>query len=351
MILYNNILETIGNTPIVKINKLPSNARKSIFAKLEFFNPGRSVKDRIALNIIDQAENCQLLDNDSIVIESSSGNTGIALSMICRVKGYKNIIVIDQNCPTEKVKLLKSLGATILVITSDNKNNEDLTERRIEFINKVKEEIQNIFVPNQYENENAPAAHYSKTGQEIIDFIENTGIQFEAILLSVGTGGTITGVSRRIKEYNSAIKIIGVEPEGSTLFGGEKGPYLQQGPGNYFKPKNLMYDNIDLGVKVTDHQAFNMCRRIALEEGMLVGGSSGGVLYKAIEMSHEIEGNILCVLPDGGEKYLDSIYSDQWLANNNIILESCNKNPVITINVSGVTDYKKLVNAIRSEVF
>ncbi|KNY26424.1 PLP-dependent cysteine synthase family protein [Pseudobacteroides cellulosolvens] len=352
MIVYNDILETIGNTPIVKVNKLPEEGkRKNIFVKLECFNPGRSVKDRIALNIIDQAEKENLLSNRSVIVESSSGNTGIGLSMVSRVRDYPNVIVIDQNCPAEKIKILKALGATIVMLTTDKKDSEDLTERRIEFVNEVKKTMENIFIPNQYENRNAPIAHYLNTGEEIVRFMEETGIRFDAIFLSVGTGGTITGVSKKIKEYDSSIKIIGVEPEGSTLFGGEKGSYLQQGPGNYFKPKNLVYDHIDQGIKVSDQDAFNMCRKFALKEGVLVGGSSGGVLYTAVEMSRQFEGNILCILPDGGEKYLDSIYSDEWLRNNGITLDKENENPIQILNIDGVKDYSVLVNCIKEEVF
>lgn len=237
MILYNDILGTVGNTPIVRINKLADHKRKNIFAKLEFFNPGKSVKDRIALNIISEAEAEGKLNKDSIILESSSGNTGIGLSIVSRVKGYPNIIVVDKNCPNEKIKLLKALGATIVMITTEKNDSEDLTERRIEFVNQARDILDHVFVPNQYENPNAPLAHYKHTGQEIINFMEETGIYFKAIFISVGTGGTISGISKRIKEFDPSIQIIGVEPLGSTLFGGEKGPYLQQGPGNYFQPK------------------------------------------------------------------------------------------------------------------
>ncbi|WP_313561741.1 PLP-dependent cysteine synthase family protein [Ruminiclostridium cellobioparum] len=346
MILYNDILGSIGNTPIVKINKIS----KNIYAKLEFFNPGRSIKDRIALNILEQADKNGEIDENSVIIESSSGNTGIGLTLVCRVKGYRNIIVIDQNCPSEKVKLLKALGATILMLTTRNSGCEDLTEKRIEFVNKAKEMIKSLYIPNQYENSNAPLAHYNYTSQEIIDFMEDTNIRFKAIFISVGTGGTISGISKRIKEYDPSINIIGVEPLGSTLFGGEKGGYLQQGPGNYFKPKNLIYDNIDFGVKVSDQDAFNMCRKLALKEGILAGGSSGGVMHMAAEISNKFEGNVLCVLPDGGEKYLDSVYSDQWLADKGIELEKQNKIDVKKINIDGVEDFAEIINILREEL-
>lgn len=350
--LYNNILETIGNTPIVKINRFPldPSKRKNVYAKIEFFNPGKSVKDRIAFNIIHQAELEGDIQKGAIVIESSSGNTGIGLSIVCRVKGYKNIVVIDKNCPKEKVKLLKALGAKIVVIESNLSHNADLTEKRIEFVKKAKEIISNIFIPNQYENKNAPLAHYNTTGKEIIEFIEQTGIHFDAIFISVGTGGTITGVSKRIKEYDPKIKIIGVEPVGSILFGGEKGGYYQQGPGNYFIPKNLKYDYIDQGIKVSDQDAFNMCRKVAQEEGLLLGGSSGGLLFKTVELSQNYPGNVLCILPDGGEKYLDSVYNDDWLQERNIKIYEENKNPIQHLCIDGIQDYGELVKQVR-EVF
>lgn len=352
MKLYNNITETIGNTPIIKIDSLSfeTGSNNNIYAKLECFNPGRSVKDRIALNIVHEAEKSNSIDDKTIIMESSSGNTGIGISIISRVKGYKNIIVVDQNCPVEKIKMLKAYGAIILRIRSSTQRNADLTERRIEFISKAKEMMENLFIPNQYENSMAPQAHYTYTAEEIINFMESTNIRFQVILISVGTGGTITGVSKRIKEYDNKIKIIGVEPDGSTLFGGVKGPYLQQGPGNYFKPKNLIYDCIDSGMKVNDSDAFNMCRQMAVTEGLLLGGSSGGLLYKAREIASIHSGNILCILPDSGEKYLDTIYNDEWLEKNNIDLDEKNKRKVFELDIDNFS-YSELFEQIKEEVF
>jgi len=280
---FENTLDTVGHNPILRVNNVPpGTAKKNIYLKLECFNPGRSVKDRIALNIIKEAEKSRLLGEKSIIVESSSGNTGIALSMISRIRNYKNIIVIDQNCPEEKVMLLKAFGAIVVMVESGDGSKEDLTQKRIKLVQAIQTVFGDAFIPNQYENPAAPDAHYTYTGQEIVDYMESNDMRFEAIFISVGTGGTITGVSRKIKEYDPSIEIVGIEPLGSTLFGGEKGPYLQQGPGNYFQPKNLDTTHVNNAYKVSDQDAFNMCRRFALEEGILLGGSSGGVLFKAI---------------------------------------------------------------------
>ena len=355
MRIYNNILETVGNTPIVRFNEVCSSYSSSerkksrIFGKLEFWNPGRSVKDRIALQMINCAEEEQLLHKQSIILESSSGNTGIGLSLVSRVKGYSNIIVVDQNCPSEKLKLLRALGAKVIMLTSGDQRADDLTERRIDLVNALQEIDENIFVPNQYQNHHAPEAHYLYTAEEIISFMEETGLFFQTVVISVGTGGTISGVSKRLKEYDSSIRVVGVEPEGSTLFGGEKGAYLQQGPGNYFVPTNLIYEHIDLGLKVSDQNAFNMCRRLALHEGLLTGGSSGAVVHAAIELPDAVEGNTLCILPDGGEKYLDSIYSDEWLAKHGIVLNQSNYNQLLEVNIDNVQDYRELAERLKNK--
>ncbi|HHQ6601128.1 TPA: PLP-dependent cysteine synthase family protein [Serratia fonticola] len=344
---YNSILEAIGNTPTMKINNLEHIGKAAIYAKLEYFNPGRSVKDRIALNIIEQAESAQCIQPGSVIIESSSGNTGIGLSIVCRVKGYSNVVVTDQNCPTEKIKLLQALGATVIRVSSDNTSGADLTENRIRFIAELREYLHGSFVPNQYENPAAPAAHYYRTAEEIIAFIETQQLKLDAVLISVGTGGTITGISKRLKEYDSNIRIIGIEPAGSTLFGGEKGPYLQQGPGNYFQPVNLSHEHIDSSAKVSDRDAFNMCRRFAVQEGVLLGGSSGAVMHEAVRMSSVCDNAILCILPDSGEKYLDTIYNDEWLYRNNIEIDASNSNPLLTINIDHPIDYFALAASLQ----
>ncbi|MFZ6771672.1 PLP-dependent cysteine synthase family protein [Undibacterium sp. SXout7W] len=348
---YNNFLGTVGNTPVVRINSLAGNSEHAIFAKLEFFNPGRSVKDRIALNIIERAEQSGALQPDAMVIESSSGNTGIGLSIVCRVKGYRNVVVVDQNCPVEKLKLLRALGATILMLKSRATVGADLTQSRIKLIDELRSHVDGMFVPNQYENPDAPDAHYRGTGAEIVEFIQTSAIPIKAVLVSVGTGGTITGVSRRIKEYDPTIQVIGVEPVGSTLFGGQKGPYLQQGPGNYFTPKNLSHDYIDIGAKISDTDAFNMCRRMAMQEGMLLGGSAGAVLHEAQRILPTLGSSMLCVLPDSGEKYLDTIYSDEWLAQHGIEIDTNLRNPMLEVDMDRPVDCAELAAAISHQEY
>ncbi len=346
---HSNILGTVGNTPVVQLVSLRGARGARVHAKLEFFNPGRSVKDRIALNIIERAEADGSLRPDALVMESSSGNTGIGLSMVCRVKGLRNVVVVDQNCPVEKLTLLRALGATVVRLSSHSSRGADLTQSRIRLIEEVRRRA-DVFVPNQYENPNAPLAHYERTAQEILDFIASQPRRVGTVMVSVGTGGTITGVSRRLKEAIPSIRVVGVEPDGSTLFGGTKGPYLQQGPGNYFIPKNLCHDHIDEGVKVGDADAFGMCRRMARQEGVLLGGSSGAVLAAAARLAADELDDILCVLPDGGEKYLATIYDDAWLAANGVVLDEPPRPDVVEVDAESDVDYDALARRLCDEV-
>jgi cysteine synthase len=347
--MHRNVLGTIGKTPTIRLAALDGGSGSRIFAKLEFFSPGRSVKDRIALGIIEAAEKrCELPPN-AVIIESSSGNTGIGLSIVCRVKGYLNVVVVDQNCPIEKLRVLQALGARIVIVRSDRDTGADLTQLRIALIQELRKHIGSSFVPNQYQNPDAPRAHYEGTGAEIVAFAEEHRLRLSCVVISVGTGGTVSGVSKRLKEFDSTIEVVGVEPCGSTLFGGEKGPYLQQGPGNYFIPDNLIFENIDRGLKVSDQDAFTMCRRVARSEGLLVGGSSGAVLVAAQRISEaNYEGDIICILPDGGEKYLETVYNDAWLRSNGIMLEPELMSSIIEVKVDEPVDYDSLARQLES---
>jgi cysteine synthase len=342
---HSSILSTVGNTPVIQLASLRGRKGSRVHAKLEFFNPGRSVKDRIALNIIERAEADGSLRPGALVMESSSGNTGIGLSMVCRVKGLRNVVVVDQNCPIEKLAILRALGAMVVKLTSRSSRGADLTQMRIRLIEEIQRRAE-VFVPNQYENRNAPLAHYETTAKEILDFIANQSKRVGTVMISVGTGGTITGVSRRLKEVDPSIRVIGVEPKGSTLFGGCKGPYLQQGPGNYFIPKNLCHDHIDEGIKVGDSDAFRMCWQMARREGVLLGGSSGAVLAAAVQRAAIEADDILCVLPDGGEKYLETIFNEAWLARNSIPLDEPPQRTVIEVDSESQMDYDLLTRIL-----
>lgn len=312
-----NVFDLCGNTPVVRLNKIAS--FKNVYLKLESFNPGKSVKDRPVVEMISEAERSGKLKPGMTLIESTSGNTGIALALYARKKGYRVICVADENIPKEKLNLLKAYGAEVRIVGgSVEVKNADLTEYRIQYIQGLIRANDNYINLSQYDNEMNPYSHQRSTAREILRQIDE---KTRAIVVSVGTGGTITGISREIKKRKPNLLVYGVEPEGSTLFGGEKGPYLQQGPGNYFRPKIFDPKYVDGYEKVSDYNAFKTARILASEEGLLLGGSSGAVAYAAIKLGEHFKesGSVLAVCPDNGTKYLDTIFNEQWLAKHNLL--------------------------------
>ncbi|EJR73562.1 cysteine synthase family protein [Bacillus cereus] len=317
MTYVKNVFELCGNTPVVKLNNLSS--YHNVYLKLESFNPGKSIKDRPVLEMLNEAERVGKLKSGMTVVESTSGNTGIALALYAKKKGYRVICVADENIPKEKLNLLKAYGAEVRMIEGSMEvKNADLTEYRIQYIQDLIKRNDNYINLSQYDNEMNPYAHQRSTAQEILKQIDETT---KAIVISVGTGGTITGISREIKKRKPDILIYGVEPEGSTLFGGERAPYLQQGPGNYFKPKIFDPTHVDSYEKVSDYNAFKTARNLAKKEGLLLGGSSGAVVYAAMKLGNYFKdsGSVMAVCPDNGTKYLDTIFNEQWLAKHNLL--------------------------------
>jgi len=296
--MYNNVLDMIGATPVLKLNKLVKGDMADIFVKLEKFNPAGSVKDRAALGMIEKAENLGLLKEGYTIVEPTSGNTGIALAMIGRIKGYEVIIVMPDTMSIERRNLIKAYGAQ-LVLTEGTKGMKGA-------INKAKEIAEgnpNFFIPQQFNNLANPEKHYATTAEEIMKDVEDLDI----FVAGVGTGGTITGVGRRLKEIKQGVKVIAVEPEKSpVLSGGEPGPHKIQGIGAGFIPD--IYDNsvVDEIIKISDEEAFEMAKLIAKEEGILVGISTGANIAAAIKIAKKIgKGRkIVTVSPDGGEKYI-----------------------------------------------
>lgn len=289
--LYQNILKTIGNTPVVEIKSFLSKPKVKIYAKLEGGNPGGSIKDRTALYLIEQAERQNLLRNDRILLEPTSGNTGIGLAMIAKMKGYKFAAVLPDNVSMERRKLLQAFGAEI-VLTPGEKG----TNGAIEVAHQMVKENDCYLMLDQFSNPANPTAHYETTGKEIIDDVPH----ITAFTAGLGTGGTIMGVCKRLKEYNPEIKVIGIEPPPNSGI---------QGLRNMEAYKPPIYDEskLDLKLFVPDDEAFYLARELYLREGISVGISSGAALWGALEYAKTIdEGNIVTIFPDRGDKYLST---------------------------------------------
>ena len=298
-----NVLETIGKTPLIKINKLTKGVNANIVAKLESRNPGGSVKDRICQSMIEEAEKQGLLKPGATLIEPTSGNTGIGLGMVAAVKGYKLILTMPETMSIERRNLLKAYGAN-LVLTPGSEGMGGAIKKAEELIAATP----NSFMPQQFKNLANPKVHLESTGPEIW---EDTGGKVDILVAGVGTGGTITGVAQYIKAKKPEFKTVAVEPASSpVLSGGQKGSHKIQGIGAGFKPEVLKLDLVDEVFKVTDDQALQTARQLALEEGLLVGISSGAATYAAIEVGKRPENKeklIVVVLPDTGERYLSTV--------------------------------------------
>ncbi|MEZ9651915.1 PLP-dependent cysteine synthase family protein [Vibrio lentus] len=309
-----NITELVGNTPIVKIRD-PLFNNGNIFLKFEKFNCSGSIKDRTAKYIIDKAEESGILHKDSTILESSSGNFGIALAMIGAAKGYKVKIVIDPKITPVNKSLLLAYGAELITVTKPDPSGS-YQKTRLELVKKLAGEDKNVFVPNQAFSYMNSDAHYELTGKEIINDFNNLGIDLDAVIVTTGTCGTIGGVSKYVKEYDESIKIIGVDAKGSGIFGKETHPFLVQGLGLGWTPRNLLSPhNIDLVYKVNDHYAFSMCHFLARNEGILLGASGGAAVFAGMSYIRDNKDvkNIAVVVADAGDRYVDTIYNNEWL--------------------------------------
>jgi len=313
--ILNNILETVGNTPIVRLNKISKNLKCNLFAKCEYFNPGGSVKDRIGYNMVIEAEKEGRIKPGDTLIEPTSGNTGIGLALAAAVKGYRMIITMPEKMSQEKEVVLKALGAEIVRTPTEAAWNDP--DSHIEIAKKMNKEIPNSHILDQYANPNNPLAHYNFTAQEIIDDFPNG---LDMIVAGVGTGGTLTGLAKRLKEEYPNIKVIGVDPYGSILGGGkEVYPYKVEGIGYDFFPDVLNNKIIDKYIKVNDEDSFKTARQLIKEEGLLVGGSCGTATFAALKAAESLEENQNClvILPDSIRNYMSKFVNDDWMKKNN----------------------------------
>ncbi|MBQ8051275.1 MAG: cysteine synthase A [Bacteroidaceae bacterium] len=303
--IYKNLTELVGNTPLVELQRLAEakGAQAQVVAKVEYFNPGGSVKDRIALNMIEDAERRGLLKPGSVIIEPTSGNTGVGLAWISRVKGYEAIIVMPETMSKERQNLLRAAGAR-LVLTDGTKG----MKGAIEEANRLREETPGAVILQQFQNPANPEIHQLRTGEEIW---RDTDGQVDIFVAGVGTGGTVTGVGRTLKKYNPDVRIVAVEPQSSpVLSGGKPGPHKIQGIGAGFVPDTYGSEVIDEIITVSDDDAIRTGRELSLQEGLLVGISSGAATFAALQLAQRPENKgkrIVVLLPDTGERYLSTL--------------------------------------------
>jgi len=313
---YENILEGIGNTPLVRLNRSVAHLAPSIYAKVESFNPGGSAKDRVALRMIDEAERAGLLRPGGTIIEATAGNTGVGLALVSAVRGYRCIFVLPDKMSGDKVRLLKAYGAEV-VITPTNVP-PDSPESYNGVAQRLAREIKGSWRAGQFTNLANPQAHYDTTGPEIW---EQTEGRISVFVASAGTGGTISGTGRYLKERNSRIRVIGADIEGSILSGGTPGSWKVEGIGEDFVPNTLNAQVIDDWIRVSDAESFLSARKVAREEGILLGGSSGTALSAAFRYAQRSSSDdvIVVLCPDTGRNYMSKMYDDSWMAQNGFV--------------------------------
>lgn len=306
-----SILEAVGKTPIIRFNRIGKNLPCEIYGKCEFLNPGGSVKDRIAVHMVEEAEKEGRIKPGDTLIEATSGNAGIGFALVGAVKGYKVIITMPEKMSREKEVVLTALGAKIYRTPTSAK--WDDPDSHIALARRLQQEIPHSHILDQYKNHGNPDAHFQYTAQEILD---DMGNDLAMIVMGVGTGGTVTGVAKKLKQAIPHIKIIGADPYGSILGGGtEVHPYLVEGIGYDFFPEVLENSLVDEYIKVDDKNSFLMARRLIREEGLLVGGSSGTAVFAALKAAKNLKKGQKClvILPDSIRNYLSKFVDDQWM--------------------------------------
>jgi cystathionine beta-synthase len=311
----NSLLDLVGNTPLVRLDRTTDGAKPLVLAKVEYLNPGGSVKDRIATRMVEAAEASGELQPGGTIVEPTSGNTGVGLAIVAQAKGYHCVFVCPDKVSEDKRNVLKAYGAEVVVCPTAVE--PDHPDSYYSVSDRLVTEIEGAWKPNQYANVNNPRSHYETTGPEIW---KQTDGRITHFVCGVGTGGTISGIGRYLKEQNPDVQIIGADPAGSVYSGGSGRPYLVEGVGEDFWPSTYDRDIADRIIEVSDGDSFGFTRRLAREEAMLVGGSSGMAAFAAVQLAHELteagrdDAVIVVLLPDSGRGYLAKVFNDEWLS-------------------------------------
>lgn len=361
---FDNILQTIGSTPLVRLNRVIDGAQGLILAKVETFNPGGSVKDRIGVSIVEEAEKEGRLKPGGTIVESTSGNTGMGLALVAAVKGYKTVFTLPDKMSMEKIRLLRAFGAEVIVTPTAVPH--ESPESYTEVAKRVVRETPNSILANQYYNPRNPEAHYNTTGPEIW---EQTGGQIDYFICGVGTGGTITGTGKFLKEKNPNIKVIGIDPKGSALreyyYTKRITPLLKtykvEGIGQDYVPGTLDFTYIDEMIEADDRESFLMARRLTREEGLMVGGSAGTAVAGMMKIADRFTENdvVVVLLPDLGERYLTKIFNDDWMREHGFlrperitaryVIDSKGKDLRELIEVDPVTTVRKTLELMQQK--
>ncbi|MFE9959786.1 cystathionine beta-synthase [Micromonospora sp. NPDC005299] len=329
---YDNVVDLIGNTPLVRLRNVTEGIQATVLAKVEYVNPGGSVKDRIALRMVEDAEKAGLLQPGGTIVEPTSGNTGVGLALVAQLKGYKCVFVCPDKVSQDKQDVLRAYGAEVVVCPTavapeDPRSYYNVSDR-------LAREIPGAWKPNQYSNPANPRSHYETTGPEIWQQTEGRLTHFVA---GVGTGGTISGIGRYLKEASEGrVRVVGADPEGSVYSGGTGRPYLVEGVGEDFWPETYDRAVADEIVEVSDKQSFEMTRRLAREEGLLVGGSCGMAVVAALEVARKAgpDDVVVVLLPDSGKGYLSKIFNDTWMARYGF-LDNSGTEPTVAAALAG----------------
>ena len=323
---YRSMLELIGDTPLIRLGRIASDVPPLVLAKMEMFNPGGSVKDRIGPAMIEYSEKQGLLRPGGTIVEPTSGNTGHGLAIAAAIKGYHCIFVMTDKASEEKRSLLRAYGAEVVICPSAV--NHESPDYYKNVAHRLADEIPGAICPDQYSNPANPATHYATTGPEIW---RDTAGRISAFVAGIGTGGTISGTGRFLKEQNPNVKVIGADPPGSVYSGDTPGPYKVEGIGMDLYPHNYNPDVVDEVIRIDDRTSFNLARRLAREEGILTGGSAGTAIGAALSYARRLTPNdvVVVLLPDTGRGYLSKQYNDTWMRENNLLVQTESDQPVM----------------------